>query len=1043
MKILVIEDDKGTAEVIKTFLSENGHNIQMVFTGNDAVKKLKEESFELLILDYRLPDMTGEIFIEVIKNEGISLVPFIVTTGSGDERIAVKMMKLGAKDYIIKDIHFFEMLPHIIERTGNEIFKENKLKESEEKYQSFIKQSTEGIYRIELKNPIDINTPIDRQLDLIYDNAYIAECNEAFAKMYDSESKEFFINKKVIDLHGEKNHPTNREDLTKFIKNNYVVENELTEKQSLRGRLFWLSNNSIGIVENSKLYRIWGTQRDITEQIEANRVIEESKEKYKTLYDNAPLCFQSLNAEGCFVDINPAWSNTLGYKKEEVIGKYYADFLHPDFITKFENNFPILLEHGCVKDVHFKLRHKDGYYIDISLEGSSGINKKGNKQTYCVFKDITEQLRYETELKISKARNEAMLSNISDVVGIIDKNEVVLFKSSNITSIFGWEPNELEGRSVWDTVHPDHIENAKNYFNYLLLNKEKQLTFELSYKKKDGTFVPIQLTASNMLDNKYINGILINYHDISESKLAEQKLKESEEKFRSIFEAHSAVETLIDFDTGNIVDANIAASEFYGWKIEELKSMHISEINTLSFDKIKKEIEKVRKGEKTFFNFQHRLADKSVRDVEVYSSRINISNKDYLHSIIHDVTHKKKIEKELQKLSQAVIQSPISIVITNYEGEIEFINPAFKEITGYSFNEVIGKNPNILNSGKQDKSFYSEMWESIKSGKTWQGRFHNKKKNGELFWESSIISPLKNQEGEITNFIAVKEDITKEVELENELEKHQKELERLIQERTSELQIANENLNKEIAKSKFAEKEVLKAYEKEKELNEIKTRLISTVSHEFRTPLTGIKGSAEILEMFNEKMSKEDLLNHLKKIVDSSDYLTELIENVLNMNKTESNRVKFNPQKTNLKNLIFELINDHKQNNSDTIISLEYRTNRLEYLIDINIIKIIVNNLISNAIKYSPKESTIKIKVEENESLIIKVIDEGFGISKEDQKHIFEPFFRVEEHSEIKGTGMGLSIVREYVKLHKGSISLNSKLNNGTTVAVRLPILRD
>lgn len=133
-----------------------------------------------------------------------------------------------------------------------------------------------------------------------------------------------------------------------------------------------------------------------------------------------------------------------------------------------------------------------------------------------------------------------------------------------------------------------------------------------------------------------------------------------------------------------------------------------------------------------------------------------------------DVTNARASENQIRKLSQAVEQSPAAVIITNPKGEIEYVNPKFTETTGYTFNEVKGKNPRILKSGKQSTEFYKNLWDTISSGNEWKGEFHNKKKNGDLFWESAVISPIVNEKGEITNYLTIKEDITEsKLQIEN------------------------------------------------------------------------------------------------------------------------------------------------------------------------------------------------------------------------------------------------------------------------------------
>ncbi len=257
------------------------------------------------------------------------------------------------------------------------------------------------------------------------------------------------------------------------------------------------------------------------------------------------------------------------------------------------------------------------------------------------------------KLRVSDNRHTAMISNISDVIGIIGVDGLMKYKSSNIEKWFGWSSHELIGTDAFANIHPTDLEKAQKIFYTLLEQENSVKTMELQYKCKNGTYKPIELTATNLANDHIINGILINYHDITERKLAEDDLRKANEKLRT--------------------------------------------------------------------------------------------------------------------LSMAIDQSPITTVITDIQGNIEFVNPKFIETTGYTFDEAIGQNPKILKTDLHNKQYYNELWKTILSGENWHGEFQNKKKNGEYYWESAVISPVKDTDGTITHIMALKEDITERKRAEEEL----------------------------------------------------------------------------------------------------------------------------------------------------------------------------------------------------------------------------------------------------------------------------------
>ncbi len=355
-------------------------------------------------------------------------------------------------------------------------------------------------------------------------------------------------------------------------------------------------------------------------------------------------------------------------------------------------------------------------------------------------------------------------------------------------------------------------------------------------------------------------------------------------------------------------------------------------------------------------------------------------------------------------LSQAVEQSANSIVITDKHSKILYVNKKFLEITGYSSEEIIGKNSNVLKSGKQEKEFYKQLWDTISTGKQWQGEFNNKKKNGDFFWEMATISPVIDEKGEITNFIAIKEDITKRKEAEEALEK--------------------------------ARLEIMKTYK-------AKLEFLSVMSHEIRTPLNAIIGVSNLL--MYEGVNTEQKEN-LEVLNFSADNLLHLIDDILDYSKFESGKLELENIPFNLKNSILKIVEVWKPKASEKELALITSFEGLDnvsVLGDPNRLTQVLNNLISNAIKFTEKgEITVGYKAKQtgnNEvSIDLFVRDTGIGIKKEKQKELFNPFSQggIDIARKFGGSGLGLAIVKKIVELHKGSIEIQSEVGIGTTIVI-------
>ena len=497
--------------------------------------------------------------------------------------------------------------------------------------------------------------------------------------------------------------------------------------------------------------------------------------------------------------------------------------------------------------------------------------------------------------------------------------------------------------------------------------------------------------------------VLSMFDDISERKKSEETLKKSEERFRRLFENDSIV-ILLDPDTGNIIDANHAAAEFYGWSVEQLKQMSIRQITSASSDEVKVNMDKVRTSKQNQFLFRHRRADGSLRDVEVFSNRIELEGKDILYAIIHDVTARILAENQLQKLSVAVEQSPAIVVITDPEGNIEYVNPAFTLVTGYSTEEATGQNPRILKSGLMPPSVYEELWKTILSGNVWYGELQNKKKTGELYWDQAVISAIRNKKNVITNFVAVKVDITEQ-------------------------------------KKMFAE--LIAAKQKAEESDRLKSAFLANISHEIRTPMNGILGFAQLLK--EPHLTGEEQTDYIDLIQQSGVRMLNLINNLINVSRIEAGEIMLQVSETPVNELLRDLYAFFKPEIDKKGLRLQYTTGLpdSESVIETDSGKLIqiLTNLIQNALKFT---SSGEIDFGYNRidgTLEFYVIDSGIGIAPEMKAKIFHRFHQVDNTltRNQEGSGLGLNISKAYVELLGGTIRVESREGQGSEFYFTLP----
>ncbi|MDP2069932.1 MAG: PAS domain-containing sensor histidine kinase [Lutibacter sp.] len=399
---------------------------------------------------------------------------------------------------------------------------------------------------------------------------------------------------------------------------------------------------------------------------------------------------------------------------------------------------------------------------------------------------------------------------------------------------------------------------------------------------------------------------------------------------------------------------------------------------------------------------------------------------DKVNGAFQDISERKFAEDQLKKLSMAVEQSPVSIFITDIAGNIEYVNPKVIEVTGYTLKELIGKTPNIFSAGKTPKSVYQNLWKTIASGKEWHGEFHNKRKNGEFYWELASISPILNEKGVITNYLAVKEDIT---------ERKQK---------LADLIAANEELAYQNLEKEKRAAELIVAKERAEESENLKSAFLANMSHEIRTPMNGIIGFSDLLKTPN--LSGEKQQKYLEIIEKSGARMLNIINDIVDISKIESGLMKVYIKETAINDQINNIYNFFKPEAEAKGIQFfikETSTIKKQAIINTDPEKIyaILSNLVKNAFKYTEK-GTIEVGYDNNEECLeFYIKDTGMGIPKDRQKAIFERFIQadISDKMAMQGAGLGLSIAKAYVELLGGKIWVDSEIGKGSTFYFTIP----
>ena len=475
----------------------------------------------------------------------------------------------------------------------------------------------------------------------------------------------------------------------------------------------------------------------------------------------------------------------------------------------------------------------------------------------------------------------------------------------------------------------------------------------------------------------------------------------------------SSVDAMLVIRDGKFVDCNAASIEMLGFENrQELYNTQIGELSPLKQADGQHSVEKAQemigialeKG-KHRFEWLYKRKNEGVFPVEVTLIALNQGGTVVLNVVLRDMSEHYKLKEvllETRLLGEAVKQSGSSIMITDTNGVIEYANPAFTEMNGFSNEETIGKRPSILGSGFQNKEFYQEMWDTVVLGDIWNGTLRNKRKNGDLYWARSRVSPVKDENGNIHHFVGIETDIS----------------------------------------------EFVDAKEKAEKANKAKSEFLSSMSHELRTPLNSIIGFSQIIEMNRKQNLNDKQLQQVSQIKNAGNHLLQLIDEVLDLARVESGKLPLSIEDINFKSLLTEcldLVETAAEKNSVDISILKIEDN-IQLKADRLRLKQAVLNFLSNAVKYNKEDGQVWIDGHAINSTTyrISIVDSGIGIPESKYDDVFVSFNRLgAENTGVEGTGIGLSLTKILIEEMDGKIGFNSVHGKSTTFWIELPFVNN
>jgi len=381
----------------------------------------------------------------------------------------------------------------------------------------------------------------------------------------------------------------------------------------------------------------------------SKEAIRQSEEKHKLLFDSAGDAIFVFDKEGrVLAAVNPLACERLGYTHAELMSMTMDQLYSPEESLLFPDLLAGLTEQGLLTNETVRQR-KDGSLFPIDVIARR-ITWDGQPAFMSTCRDITERKLAEEALRESDDRHTAMTANIGDVIGIMGSDGIMKYKSPNIERWFGWKPEDLVGTDGWETVHSEDIERIQKEFNALLEKDNVSTTVEYRYKCKDGSYKWIELTAVNCVNDPAINGVLLNYHAVTARKQAEQALRKSEEKYRTLFEQSNDAIIIHDL-SGQILEVNQRTSEMLGYDHEQFYRMTIPMLHPKTeFGASEKAFQETRSEGYTLFESQFEREDGTLIDVEISSSIIDKAN-GIVQGIFRDITARKQAEEQIQQMA--------------------------------------------------------------------------------------------------------------------------------------------------------------------------------------------------------------------------------------------------------------------------------------------------------------------------------------------------------------------------------------------------------
>ncbi|MDH5716260.1 MAG: PAS domain S-box protein [Spirochaetia bacterium] len=763
--------------------------------------------------------------------------------------------------------------------------------------------------------------------------------------------------------------------------------------------------------------------------------LEESESKYRMLIEKMREGLVVYDKKENITYINPQMSRMLGSSFEEVVGRPFGKFFL--FNEKEKKNQLV-----NKSKFEIELEPKKGPRLNciVSFEQLfDEQNKKSGK--LAILTDITKQKKAEKELKEEKDFISAVIETAGAFILVLNKSGSILRSNRFSREFFQLSEEEIAGKKFWEIFSKEKNEKLiKDKISYAL-SENNFASFEEEFLIKQTKKIYVSWSfAALYAETKKESKIICIGLDMTEKIQAEAALFESEKKFQMLVESMNEGFIVEDKDQ-KIIYSNNKFKQMSGYTLQELINKPLKKfLAKSSYLRLENKL----KSQDSNGSYEIFLRKKDKSELPVLFSVRKLSDiKDGYKgrfAVITDVSAIKKTENFLRTalLGYARISKELRLFIdtasapifaVNLQGLITEWNGSAELLTGFHKKNIIGDSLyDYIHS--ENVNFAYDIFKKAKNGEktpTFELRFKTSKKDIEVVFLLNA-TPRLDSNNNIVGIWSVGQDIT-------ELSSYRAKLIEMVEERTRQIE---EVLDRE----KDLTLELKESLAKEKELSNLKSRFVSMVSHEFRTPLTAILSSTEILQHYDDRMDKSQKAEKLNKIHKEVYRMTHLVEDILTLGQAEAGKIELNPVLINIDKFCNEIIEEMKiMSNAKYNIVFQNLCHEDNILLDERILFHTITNLLSNAVKYSYEGSKIYLTVKlKDENFVLSVKDEGIGISDEDKKYILDPFFRGKNVGNRKGIGLGLSVMSVFLKEQNGTIDIKSEKDKGSIFTVTIPL---